>query len=102
VPVSLMEAMAARVPVIAPRVAGVQELVEDGASGFCVAPGHLDMLCDSIEQLASDADLRQRMGAAGRDKVLAEFTIKEEAAWLREWMVGSLKDDLPQSLRPSS
>ena len=100
VPVSLMEAMASRVPVIAPRVAGVQELVEDGVSGYCVAPGHVAMLRESIEALASDADLRRGMGQAGRDKVLAEFVIREEGAWLFEWIKGSLENELPKSLRP--
>lgn len=100
VPVSLMEAMASRVPVIAPRVAGVQELVEDGVSGFCVAPGHVEMLRESIETLASDYDLRERMGKAGREKVLAEFTISAEVAWLEKWLSGSLQGSLPKSLRP--
>lgn len=100
VPVSLMEAMASRVPVIAPRVAGVQELVEDGVSGFCVAPGHVEMLRDSIELLAKDADLRATLGQAGRDKVLAEFVIKNEGAWLMEWMTCSLKQALPGGLHP--
>lgn len=100
VPVSLMEAMAARIPVVAPRVAGVQELVDDGVSGFCVPPGDVDSYIARIETLATDADLRQRMGEAGRTKVMAEFASDAEAAWLKTWIVGSLAGDLPNTLRP--
>ncbi len=50
VPVVLMEAMASRIPVIASRVAGVPELVEDGVSGFTVPPGDVATLADRIGQ----------------------------------------------------
>ena len=46
VPVVLMEALASRIPVIASRVAGVQELVEDGVSGFAVPPGDVATLAE--------------------------------------------------------
>jgi len=79
VPVVLMEAMAARVPVIAPRVAGVPELVEDGVSGFCVPPGDLPTLKDRLDTLLRDPDLRASFGAAGRAHVEAEFDVAREA-----------------------
>ncbi len=101
VPVVLMEAMAARRPVIAPRVAGVQELVEDGVSGYTVPPGDLETLSARIETLLGDPALRMRMGAAGRAKVVAEFDAAQEAAWLLRLMAGSLGDGLPEGLRPA-
>lgn len=79
VPVVLMEAMASARPVIATRVAGVGELVEDGTSGYVVPPGDLDGLVAAMENLAADPALRARMGAAGRRKVEAEFDISLEA-----------------------
>lgn len=82
VPVVLMEAMAATLPVIASRVAGVPELVEDGVSGFVTPPGDLATLTDRLGRLLADADLRARMGAAGRAKVVAEFDVGTEAAKL--------------------
>ena len=82
VPVVLMEAMAARLPVIATRVAGVPELVADGESGVLVAPGDEVALTRAIQTVMSDAALRTRMGAAGRAKVCAEFDITDEAARL--------------------
>lgn len=102
VPVVLMEAMAARRPVIAPRVAGVQELVEDGISGYTVPPGDLETLTARIETLLGDVDLRRRMGHAGRAKVVAEFDAKHEAAWLLQLMAASLGEGLPEGLRPAA
>ena len=84
VPVVLMEAMASRLPVIASRVAGVQELVDDGVSGFAVPPGDVATLANRIGQLMADPSLAARMGQAGRATVEQEFTIADEGAWLAE------------------
>nr|WP_227754538.1 glycosyltransferase family 4 protein [Stagnihabitans tardus] len=94
-PVVLMEALAARVPVIATQVAGVSELVRDGVSGLIVAPGDVAGLAVAMDRLLSDPDLRARMGAAGRAKVEAEHDIQAEAAWLAELFAGR-----GQGLRP--
>ena len=56
VPVALMEAMASCRPVIATRVGGVQELVEDGVSGRIVAPGDVEALAEAITDLAADPE----------------------------------------------
>lgn len=101
VPVVFMEAMAARLPVIASRVAGVGELVEDGVSGFTIPPGDVSTLIQRIETLLSDPALCDQMGEAGRAKVEAEFDLDKEVAWLGEVFDGALADDLPKSLRPN-
>lgn len=90
VPVVLMEAMASGKPVIATRVAGVQELVEDGISGFVVPPGDADALARSIKALAADPALRRAMGQAGQAKVRAEFDIDAEAVRLKRLFGGAL------------
>lgn len=82
VPVVLMEAMAARLPTIASRVAGVPELVRDGETGFVTPPGDLDTLADRLIRLMSDPDLCRRMGEAGRAVVEAEHLVDREAHWL--------------------
>ena len=79
VPVVLMEAMASGKPVIATQLAGVPELVEDGVSGLLVPPGDPAALAAAIGRLAGDAELRARMGEAGRAKVRAEFDVRLEA-----------------------
>jgi colanic acid/amylovoran biosynthesis glycosyltransferase len=84
VPVVLMEAMAMGKPVVASRIMGIAELVEDTVSGRLVAPARPDLLAEALERLAGDAALRERMGMAGRRKVLAEFDVTREAARLAE------------------
>ncbi len=104
VPVSLMEAMATGVPVIATRIAGISELVEDGQSGYLIAPGNIEQLSAKIGHLYNDADLRQRFGQAGRRWVLQAFNINHESHWLSEILHATLNGDslaprpsLPQS-----
>jgi len=82
VPVVLMEAMAAGLPVIATRVGGVGELVQDGVSGLLVAPGDTDALQDAILDLVREPARRRAMGAAGAAIVAEEFDCRVEAARL--------------------
>ena len=79
VPVVLMEAMAAGVPVAATRIAGIPELVEDGACGFLVPPDDPDALAAKLAALLDDPALRARFGAAGRAKVARDFNLRAEA-----------------------
>ena len=78
----LMEAMAARMPVIGPKVAGVEELVEDGVSGFAVPPGDTDTMAARIAELLENADRRAEMGISGRNRVESDFNVDHEAAKL--------------------
>ncbi|MBE9636038.1 glycosyltransferase [Salipiger mangrovisoli] len=82
VPVVLMEAMAAQVPVVTTRIAGVPELVEDGTSGLLVPPGETGALAEALEALIAAPERRRAMGAAGRTKVAEEFDVRTEAAKL--------------------
>jgi glycosyltransferase involved in cell wall biosynthesis len=76
VPVVLMEAMATGLPVVATRIAGIPELIEDGRSGFLVAPGRADELAAALERvIGATAEERAAMGRAGRSKVEAEFAV---------------------------
>jgi glycosyltransferase involved in cell wall biosynthesis len=84
VPTVLMEAMLTETPVISTRIAGVAELVEDGASGVLVPPGRTDLLVEAIEGLAADPALRRDLGAAGRAKVEAEFDTRRAVRRLAE------------------
>jgi glycosyltransferase involved in cell wall biosynthesis len=99
-PVVLMEALAARVPVVATRIAGVAELVEEGVSGLLVAPGDPVALRDALARLLADPALRARMGEAGRARVVAAFDSAREAAWLAALFDGYAKGTPPGTLRP--
>jgi colanic acid/amylovoran biosynthesis glycosyltransferase len=68
-PVSLLEAQAAGLPVVATRHAGIPEIVRDGQTALLVAERDVDGLADALERLAGDSALRARMGAEGRAHV---------------------------------
>lgn len=80
IPVTLMEAMATGLPVVASRISGIPELVEDGHTGLLVSPADADALADALERLSTSPDLRARLGAAGRAKVVREFELWTNAA----------------------
>lgn len=82
-PVVLMEAMASGLPVVATRIAGVAELVEDGISGLLVPPGDADSLAAGLSALLCDPGRRAAMGRHGRGRVEAAFDVRAEAARLR-------------------
>jgi glycosyltransferase involved in cell wall biosynthesis len=81
-PVVLMEALASATPVIATRIAGVGELVEDGVHGRLVAPGDQRGLTEALRELLEDDKARLAMGQAGPGKIRAEFDTKTEAGKL--------------------
>jgi colanic acid/amylovoran biosynthesis glycosyltransferase len=83
-PVVLMEAMAHGLPVIATRIAGVSELVQDGVNGAVVAAGRVDLIVDALARLAADPELRARWGAAGRHGVRDDHDIRASALTLAE------------------
>jgi len=86
-PVVLLEAMAHSVPVIASRIAGIPELIEDGRSGLLVPPGRADLLADALRSLVVDHARRAELGAEGRRRVHAEFQLDASAERLRELIV---------------
>jgi colanic acid/amylovoran biosynthesis glycosyltransferase len=89
-PVALMEALAAGVPVITTPVAGISELVEHGINGYLVPPGAVEPLAQRIGQLLNDPTLRQQLGQAGRSKVEQEFNLAKEVPLLKQIMSKAL------------
>jgi len=73
-PVSLIEAMASGRPVVATRVGGVPDLVEDGVMGYLVPPDDPEALAEAMVTLLADPDRRQAMGQAGRKRVIPAFS----------------------------
>jgi glycosyltransferase involved in cell wall biosynthesis len=74
-PVSVIEALAAGRPVVATRVGGVPDVVRDGEDGFLVDAGATDDLAERLSRLAADPDLRERLGAAGRARVVPRYAV---------------------------
>lgn len=101
VPVVLMEAMASGLPVVTTTVGGISELVEDEVNGFLLRPGDPVDLADALNRLIDDPELRARFGAAGSEKVAAEFRSAAEAARLGNLIINSARG-LPSAIRPTA
>jgi colanic acid/amylovoran biosynthesis glycosyltransferase len=84
IPVVLMEAMSSGLPVVASRLSGIPELVEDGRSGLLVEPGDDAGLAEALQRLHADPELRGRLAREGREKVLGEFDVRANARLLAE------------------
>lgn len=87
-PVVLMEALALEVPVIAPCIAGIPELIEDNVTGLLFSAGDWGELAEQLVRLGSDAELRQRLGRAGHQRIIQEFDIDRAVAPLIEHFKG--------------
>jgi glycosyltransferase involved in cell wall biosynthesis len=72
--ISCLEAMAHWLPVVASRVGGLPEVVDEGCTGMLVPPGEPNALAQAISEMLKNADLRGRMGVAGRLRVGRQFT----------------------------
>jgi glycosyltransferase involved in cell wall biosynthesis len=71
---SVLEAMASGLPVVASRLGGVPEIVADGVTGFLVEPGDVDDLHDRLAQLLGQPALAERMGRRAREQIVDRFT----------------------------
>jgi glycosyltransferase involved in cell wall biosynthesis len=70
----LLEAMVHGIPVIAPRLGGIPEIVEDGNTGFLFEPGNPVDLAKKMEVLWNDVNLAMQMGKKGRQKAIREHS----------------------------
>jgi glycogen synthase len=71
-----VEAALAGLPVIASRIGGLTEIVVDGETGLLVPPGDPAELADAMARLIKDRALACRMGLAGRQRALANYTLE--------------------------
>lgn len=95
IPVVLMEAMSAGLPVVASALSGIPELVVDGTSGLTVPPGDPAAIAAALRRLHDDPHLRSRLGAAARERVTAEFDIDRNAARLVERIAAVVRSEVP-------
>lgn len=100
-PVSLMEAMALGVPVVAPRLAGIPELVEDHQTGLLFHPADWHGLTGCLRRLLEDASLRSTLVENARTKVAREYDVdlSVEPLWRR--LVDDLDDELSREAEAS-
>jgi glycosyltransferase involved in cell wall biosynthesis len=75
---SILEAMAAGLPVVASQVGGIPEIVVPGETGILVPPSSAEALADGVAALLDAPNLRAVMGQAGRTRVLSDFSPDEQ------------------------
>lgn len=71
-----IEAMAARLPVVAANHGGLADIVVDGVTGLLFEPGNASALADALAKLSSNKELRENFGAAGRSRQQSNFSIE--------------------------
>lgn len=79
IPVSVMEAIASSLPVIATSVSGLPEIIEDGKNGILVPPEDAKKLAQAILSLCEHPDLIDKFSTFGYEKIQNEFDIKKNA-----------------------
>jgi glycosyltransferase involved in cell wall biosynthesis len=93
----ILEAFAARVPVVATAVGGIPEIVTNGTNGLLTPAGDSRALARSIADLLNSEEKRGVMGERGRQRVLSDFTFEAQASAYRrlfaELRSGNLKSD---------
>ncbi|MFM7025305.1 MAG: glycosyltransferase family 4 protein [Limnohabitans sp.] len=72
--IALLQASAAQLPIIACRAGGMPEAVRDGVNGLLISPGDVSGLASAMQALLADPAMRSRMGKAGRELILHEFS----------------------------
>lgn len=90
---ALLEAMAAGLPCIATSVGGNPELIEDGVTGLLVPSEDPHALAGGLMALLRDAELRERLGTAGRARVLEHFSIEAMVARVTAGYAQVLRQD---------
>jgi glycosyltransferase involved in cell wall biosynthesis len=79
-----LEAMASGKTVVACRGQGIEEVIRDGENGVLVASDDISQLSNALGLLLADRQVRERMGKAARETILAGFTVSQQALWLRQ------------------
>jgi len=74
-----LEAMASGCAVVASRVGGLAELIDDGVDGLLVEPANPAQIADAVCKLLADPDLRRRLGQSARQKVVKHFSWRVQA-----------------------
>jgi colanic acid/amylovoran biosynthesis glycosyltransferase len=92
IPVALMEAMASGVPVIASRLSGIPELVEDGVTGLLVPPGNPLALAVAMARILEDDVLAAELARSARELVERSFSLAGETQRLGDLFAESITD----------
>ncbi|MFV2045173.1 MAG: glycosyltransferase family 4 protein, partial [Anaerolineales bacterium] len=93
-PSSVMEAMAAGLPVVGTDVNGINELVVDGETGLLVPPENPESLADALASMLKGPAMRQEMGAKGRKRIEARFDLRKTTLRIEQFYETILDSDM--------
>ncbi len=82
---SVLQAMASGVPVVACGVGGIYSLIEDGENGLLIPSGNIDAMCEAICKLLNDKELKYKLIRNARNRVEQEFSSKKVSSVLLEY-----------------
>ena len=98
IPNVLAEAMAMELPVVSTPISGIPELVDHGRNGLIVPPGDAGAVAEAVMRLLRDAELRERLGRAGRRAVLEAFDNDRNLRLLDGLLAQALAPTKPRAL----
>jgi glycosyltransferase involved in cell wall biosynthesis len=91
-PIVLMEAMAMKIPCLAPMINGVPEVVVHGRTGLLFPPGDVAALAEQVEILLRQPELREELACAAREAVVARYNLEENTARWAKVLEASLQE----------
>jgi glycosyltransferase involved in cell wall biosynthesis len=100
-PVSLLEAMAAGVPVVASAVGGMPEVIVDGVTGLLIAPGDNASLARHLKRILTDRSAAARMGTAARDSLRLRYSPERALPMLEDLYASAGVQALPAETVPA-
>jgi glycosyltransferase involved in cell wall biosynthesis len=86
-PTVLLEAMSFQLPVVATRWRGIVEIVHDESTGYLVDCHEVIGVADRLERLHADPELRERLGIAGRQKFLREYSLERHLLRMEDILI---------------
>lgn len=96
-PTVLLEAMATGLTAVSTHLVGVPEIITHGQNGLLVPPNNSHALAQSLAHLLQNPDVRQQLGAAGREKATAVFNVRHNVGQLHTWLAEPSHPALPPS-----
>jgi glycosyltransferase involved in cell wall biosynthesis len=83
-PLALLEAMCLEVPVIAPRIAGIPNLIRDDCNGLLFTSACEEQLLSTLARMVSDPHLRRRLGRAGQETVAVDYNLERSMTKIQQ------------------